>query len=117
MSALTEKGSNLEYLQWIAESGLEDTLTLSRETANQVLTDKRHEIIELLTEEEVSSVRALARRLDRDVSIVSRDLDVLYEAGVVEYEQDGRAKKPTLAHENILVKPVVFQGDVLEDGS
>lgn len=58
-------------------------------------------------------MRDLARRLDRDVSIVSRDLDVLFEAEVVDFEEEGRAKKPVLAHENIFVEPVLFNGQVM----
>jgi len=119
MSRTQELGNTnprVEYLQWLAESGKSDVLTLRRETAEQVLTQKRVELIEhLVTEEEVSSVRELARHLDRDVSIVSRDLDVLFEAGVVEYEENGRAKEPVLAHETVLVEPVLFDGAVLEN--
>ena len=103
-----------EYLQWLAKSGRSDVITLRRETAEQVLTEKRVELIEhLASDEDISSVRDLARHLERDVSIVSRDLDVLFEAGVVEYEQDGRAKQPVLTHENILIEPVLFDGEAL----
>lgn len=106
--------THVEYLQWLAESGHDDVLTLRRETASRVLTDKRMELLAEIAEGDASSVRELARRLDRDVSIVSRDLDVLFEAAVIDYERDGRAKRPVLAHENVLVEPVVFDGAVLE---
>lgn len=106
--------THVEYLQWLAESGPDDALTLRRETAERVLTEKRMELVAAVAEGDVESVRDLARRLDRDVSIVSRDLDVLFEAAVIDYERDGRAKRPVLAHENVLVDPVVFDGQVLD---
>jgi predicted transcriptional regulator len=106
---------HIEYLQWLAESDLSEVLTLSRETAGRVLTEKRIEIVAAIADGDVESVRDLARRLDRDVSIVSRDLDVLFEAAVIDYERDGRAKRPVLAHENVFVEPVVFEGKVLAE--
>jgi predicted transcriptional regulator len=106
---------HVAYTRWLAESGQEDVLSLRRETAERVLTEKRMEIVEELAEREPTSVRDLARRLDRDVSIVSRDLDVLFEAAVVEFEQDGRAKRPVLAHENVFVEPVLFNGNTMAE--
>ena len=113
-TAIDQTNPRTEYLQWLAESAHTDALTLRRETAEQVLTEKRVELIDHLTTAEVSSVRELARRLDRDVSIVSRDLDILFEAGVVDYEDNGRAKRPVLAHDTVLVEPIVFDGAVFE---
>lgn len=105
--------TEMEYLRWKAESGLSDAITLRRDTAEEVLTAKRMELIEAISERDIESVRDLARQLDRDVSIVSRDLDVLYEAGVIEFEANGRAKTPALAHETVLIEPIVFNGSVI----
>lgn len=116
MSSAQKSGNNnttVEYLRWKAESGLSDAITLRRETAEDVLTAKRTELIETIATAEIESVRDLARQLDRDVSIVSRDLDILYEAGVIEFETKGRAKKPVLAHETILIEPIVFNGGII----
>lgn len=109
------ENKNVDYLRWIAESGLSDAITLRRETAEEVLTAKRMELIEAIATTNVESVRALARQLDRDVSIVSRDLDILYDADVIEFETSGRAKQPVLAHETVLIEPVVFEGGVFGD--
>jgi predicted transcriptional regulator len=100
------------YLRTLTEAGLDDIVVLRRETAKRVLTEKRTELLEQIATGEIESVRHLARRVERDLSIVSRDLDVLVEAEVVDYEQDGQAKRPILAHENIFVKPVVVSGRV-----
>lgn len=73
------------------------------------------ELIETIATADIESVRDLARQLDRDVGAVSRDLDLLYEAGVIEFVTDGRAKKPILAHDTVFVEPILFKGDVLSE--
>ena len=105
--------TQIEYIRWLTESGEDDVVSLSRETAERVLTEKRMQIVKEIAEDEVSSVRELARRLERDVSIVSRDLNVLFEAEVIDFEENGRSKKPVLAHDDIFVDPVVFNGEVM----
>lgn len=104
--------SRVEYLKHLNDAGIEDVLVVRRETAEDVLTEKRMELLETISTESPTSVRDLARQVDRDVSIVSRDLDVLFEGGLVDFERDGRAKRPVLAHENVLVEPLVFDGEV-----
>lgn len=119
MTTRSDGGRRTAFLRALAEAGIVDTLVLRRETAESVLTEKRMELLEEVAAGEVESVRDLARRVDRDVSIVSRDLDVLFEAGVIAFEEDGRAKRPVLARENVLVEPLVFEREVVrnEDGS
>jgi len=108
---------NIEYLKELAKTDLDDVHILRRDTAERVLSKERMRLIEEIADGDVESVRDLARRVDRNVSIVSRDLEVLFEADVVTFEQDGRAKTPRLAHENIFVKPVVFNSTAMaEDG-
>lgn len=104
--------SRVEFLKRLSEAGLNDVLVIQRETAERALTEKRTELVEEIATGEAESVRDLARRVDRDVSIVSRDLDVLFESGIVDYEQDGRAKRPVLRNETVLVEPLVFEGEV-----
>lgn len=90
----------------LARAGYTDTLVLSRESARVVLTPSRVELIDRLAETDDDSVRALAAALDRDKGGVSRDLARLAELDVVEYERDGRAKRPRLKHDTVLVEPV-----------
>lgn len=104
-----------QFTRRLAEAGFEDFLILDRATAERVLTERRSQLIETIEADDIESVRDLSRRVERDVSIVSRDLEVLYEAGIIEYIQKGRAKKPVLAHKNIFVRPVVFEGTVFSD--
>ena len=114
---LTTAPASVEYLRRLSEAGFNDVLVLQRDTAEEVLTEKRMELLKELAADdaEITSMRDLARRVDRDVSIVSRDCDVLFEADVIGYEQQGRAKRPILAHENVVVEPIVFDGDVPYD--
>ncbi|WP_135824957.1 HVO_A0114 family putative DNA-binding protein [Halorussus ruber] len=105
----------VQYLKGIHRAGFEDVHTLRRDTAEEILTEARNELIEEIATGNVESVRDLARRTDRNVSIVSRDVKKLVEAGIVEYEHNGSKKRPVLAHKNIFVKPVVFKGSMLAD--
>ena len=95
-----------EIARALARQGIEDVYVLDRESAREVLTEKRTEILDTLKSEEVESVRHLAETLDRDKSVVSQDLQVLAKNDLVEYEKDGRRKVPTVKHENVVVAPV-----------
>lgn len=91
----------------LSNAGYADVLTLSRESALEVLTEPRMAILDTLREADPPSVRALAEGLDRDKAAVSRDLKVLAEHDIVRYETDGRAKAPRLKHETVIVEPIV----------
>lgn len=90
----------------LARAGYTDTLVLSRESAREVLTPSRIELLDRLRAGPVDSVRALAAELGRDKAGVSRDLKRLAELDVVQYEHAGRAKRPQLKHDTVLVEPV-----------
>ncbi|WP_256394195.1 HVO_A0114 family putative DNA-binding protein [Natronoarchaeum rubrum] len=95
-----------EMARALARGGMEGVQVISLESAEKVLTPKRHEIIETLREKDVESVRHLARSLDRDKGQVSRDLGVLAEHGVIAYDEEGRSKRPYLVQEHIIVEPL-----------
>lgn len=90
----------------LARAGYTDTLILSRESGRQALTPPRLELLDRLRAGPVDSVRALAAELGRDKAGVSRDLALLAALDVVTYDRDGRAKRPRLAHDLVLVEPV-----------
>lgn len=96
-----------EMARALARGGMDDVHILSRDTADKALTPKRMEIVRVLKEREIESVRELARVLDRDKGQVSRDLQVLAELSIIHYESDGRSKSPRLSHEHVVVEPVV----------
>jgi predicted transcriptional regulator len=95
-----------QLAQALARGGMDGVQVLSLESANRALTPKRREIIETLRVKDVDSVRDLARRLDRDKGQVSRDLGVLAEHGIISYDEDGRAKRPYLTQEHLIVEPL-----------
>ncbi|WP_321111842.1 HVO_A0114 family putative DNA-binding protein [Halorussus salinisoli] len=76
----------------------------SHESAERVLTPKRRELVTVLTDETAESVRDLARRVERDKGRVSRDLKVLAEHGVVDFEEAGKEKRPYLQHKHAVVE-------------
>lgn len=79
------------------------TIAIMPGVAAKLLTPKRLEILRELKKSDSESVSELAERVGRSLNTVSRDLSELSEYGFVELEKDGRAKKPRLAKENILV--------------
>ena len=117
MATTDKKHNSVSLMKRLSKAGFEDYLLLDRRTAERVLTEKRTELIETIAQGEVSSKRHLAREVGRDISIVSRDLDVLFEAGIIDYVDEGRSKRPILSHKNIFVKPVVYEGAVLSDSA
>ena len=96
-----------EMARALARGGIEGVAILSLEEAEDVLTEKRREILEFLSADEFESVRGLAGELDRDPGDVSRDLTLLAEHGVVTYDESGVSKSPRLVQERVVVEPVI----------
>ncbi|GAB3691294.1 hypothetical protein GCM10028857_28490 [Salinarchaeum chitinilyticum] len=95
-----------ELARALARGGMEGVQVVSLETAAFALTPKRLELIQTIRSEAVESVRDLASRVGRDPGQVSRDLAALAERGIVEYEESGRAKRPVLVQEHVVVEPI-----------
>jgi predicted transcriptional regulator len=98
--------TRLEFARVLARGGMEGSQIISQETADEVLTEKRREIIARLRSQDVDSVRGLARELNRDKAAVSRDLKLLAEHGIIDFETDGQGKRPYLQHDHLVVEPV-----------
>jgi DNA-binding transcriptional ArsR family regulator len=82
-------------------------IALERGTAETVLTDRRLELVDVIRATEPASITDLADDIERDVAAVHRDLDTLFEVGVIAYEADGGRKRPRLKHEHVFVEPIV----------
>lgn len=95
-----------EMARALARGGMDGVQVISLETAAFALTPRRLELLRTIRDEDVASVRDLARRVDRDKGQVSRDLSELAERGIVEYEPSGRAKRPVLVQEHVVVEPI-----------
>lgn len=98
------------FMGRLQEAGYEDTLHYFDDLDERVLTKRRLQIVEFLTEHDPESIRDLARRLDRHVSSVKDDLDVLARNELIEYETDGNKKAPRLKHRNVFVRPLLLDG-------
>jgi hypothetical protein len=97
-----------DFMKFLTKSDVEDVLVLKRDTFRDVTTPKRTEIIETIQEEEIDSIRGLSRKLDRKVSAVHKDLEVLYESNVINLKEENGSKVPEIKHQNILPEPLVY---------
>jgi len=96
-----------EFVRRLTEGGFSDFIVIDRDAAESILTDRRLELLETVRDGGFDSVTDLADTLDRDTAAVSRDLDFLYEHDLIEYEQEGSRKVPSLKHESVLVEPIL----------
>lgn len=95
-----------ELARLLAQSGMDSVQVVSHETAREVLTDRRRELLRAIEEYEPASIRELAEELDRDDGQVGRDLHTLAEHALVTFEQEGRGKRPVLTAETVVVEPL-----------
>lgn len=69
----------------------------------RVFSPRAIELLRTIAQEEPASMRAAARLVDRDIKDVSRNLNQLEQFGVVEFEQEGRSKRPVVPFDDIEV--------------
>lgn len=89
-----------------AGEDLKDKHVLSlpdEEALERVLTAKNIELLRMVATEHPDSIRELARLVDRDVKNVSTALGRLEELGLVEFDQSGRAKRPTVWYDEVQI--------------
>jgi len=65
------------------------------------------ELLEAIVMDEPDSIRELARVVDRHPPEVTENVHELADYGIIELEQDGRAKRPTIWYDEI-----EFSGDI-----
>jgi predicted transcriptional regulator len=70
----------------------------------RVLTPRRLELIRSLMEAPADSIRDLADRLDRDIRQVHDDVQLLNEYRIVQFEEEGGAKKPFVPYETVTIE-------------
>lgn len=91
--------------QWEAGEAVAHVVNFEdRARLRQLLTDRRMEVLETVMAQPPESIRALADRLDRDVHDVHRDLHLLAEYEIVHFEEDGRAKKPSVPYDTVRIE-------------
>ena len=105
LGAVEERTSEAFEQALADETGAEDApRRLSFETTDQmaqVFTPRALDLLQAIAEREPASIREAARLVDRDVKQVSGNLDRLEEYGVVEFVEDGRAKRPVVPYDEV----------------
>ena len=76
----------------------------------ELLTERRVELVETLLCTSPESISALAETLDRAVSDVHDDLQVLADAGIATLEREGRRVRPTVPYDRVRID-VTFERD------
>lgn len=88
---------------------------LSFETTDQlaqVLTPRAIDLLQAIAREEPASIRQAARLVDRDIKQVSTNLERLAEYDIVEFVDEGRAKRPVVPYDEIDIQlPLQNSGD------
>lgn len=77
---------------------------LSFETTDQlaqVFTPRAIDLLQAIAQKEPASIRETTRLVDRDIKQVSENLDRLEEYGIVEFIDEGRAKRPVVPYDEI----------------
>lgn len=95
----------------------ENTHYLNPSACPKVLTPTRIMVLREIAAHDHDSIQELATALEMGHTRTARNCYRLAEHGLVELKQGvGTRKKPRLAHENILVQPIVHNGEVVVDG-
>lgn len=80
-------------------------LPLDEREISEIFTRRRIEIIKDVAKFE-GSLSEIAKRTNRELSAIQRDVEILEKAGILELEKHGRKVKPSLKGE-ILILPLV----------
>ena len=86
---------------------------ISFETTDQLLqvfTPRAIDLVQAIAQEEPESMREAARLVDRDIKQVSENLGRLAEYDVVEFVDDGRAKRPVVPYDEIDIQLPLREG-------
>lgn len=98
----------IEFFKQIVQRNKDvSTEVVPSKLAREILTEKRIELINKIREEDqIESKRDLARKLDRDIKAVSRDLDTLWKYGIIDYTKEKNRKIPELTADKIIIEPL-----------
>jgi predicted transcriptional regulator len=70
----------------------------------EVFTKKRMELIRTIMDEQPTSIRDLAQTVERDIKNVFDDLKLLHNFNIIDFEPQGRCKKPLVKSKTIIFK-------------
>lgn len=87
------------------------------EQLHRVTRPKNLELLRTIAREEPSGIRETARLVDRDVRQVHRNLNELESLGLIDLEERGPAKRPTVWYDTIEVDLPLFGPDSGSDAA
>jgi len=94
------------------EDRLENTekkkIVLEFSLAKKLLTKKRRELLQTLSEQEFNSITELTEELDRDKKNISQNIKKLYQHGIIDLKDQGRSKKPDFEFEEIEIEELKY---------
>lgn len=104
--------ADLDALEAGAELDETHELSLPDERAlARVVREQSLELIRTVAREEPDSIRETARLVERDVKDVHDNLTELAQYGLIEFEDDGRARRPVVWYDDIEISlPVRIPG-------
>jgi predicted transcriptional regulator len=75
----------------------------SLEELHRALAPTNLTLLRVIVRKQPESIRATARAVDRDVKEVHRNLNELEQLGLIEFDETGRAKRPTVWYNRVSV--------------
>ncbi len=87
------------------------------EDLSRIFSETNMELLQIIAEYEPESIRETARCAERDVSDVHRNLTELETLGIIEFEEHGRSKRPTVFYDEIEVTVPLPQSSEDDDSS
>lgn len=81
-------------------------LPITDDETAQIFTRERIRIMRTIDRKKPRSMRALAKELNRELSAVGRDMQILEAAGIVKRERMGKEVRPIL-EKHVLILPIV----------
>lgn len=84
---------------------------------HQVTRPTNLELLRTIATDEPDGIRELARLVERDVRQVHRNLNELESLGLIELEDNGRSKRPTVWYDSISVDLPLFDSERESDAA
>lgn len=73
------------------------------ETLFETFNARTMQLLETIAEAEPASIRETARLVERDVKNVHEDLTTLERLGLIQFDQDGRSKRPVFPYDEVVI--------------
>lgn len=91
------------------EESEKKSVVLKFSQARELLTEKRRELLQTLSQQEFNSITELSKELGRDKKNTSQDIKKLYQNGIIDLKNQGRSKKPVFEFDKIEIEGLEFE--------